>query len=97
MLLDKKISKTPVFPADMITQGGIFYCDSDYSDVTLPVKFKKYYLEAIAYDVFWATSTFFKGDYMFILNLQESNTSRLRFLNNSTKDAGAARYLALGI
>lgn len=24
VLLDKKISKTPVFPADMITQGGFF-------------------------------------------------------------------------
>lgn len=40
VLLDKKISKTPVFPADMITQGGI---NSENSFITLPIRYNKFY------------------------------------------------------
>ncbi|WP_210641032.1 hypothetical protein [Gallibacterium anatis] len=39
MLLDKKISKTPVFPADMITQGGYLVSNiNGEANITYPIK-----------------------------------------------------------
>lgn len=82
----------------IVVQGGHFYCDAYYADITLPVKFRKECLSALAYDVLYQESTSAKDAFVFVWNFgKKDSTSLIRFLNTGGPNAGAVKYFTFGV
>lgn len=88
VLLDKKISKTPVFPADMITQGG--QCNNDNIDflISKPISAKTIYCDVVDLGP--------RKPISFSLTISPSQSSLYVWVRSSAK-IGVCKWIDFGV
>ena len=95
VLLDKKISKNPAFPADMITQGGTALTNNKGNcDITFAVPFNNYNYTIVGMhsggSVAITTELYTARD-------KNKTTVMLRGANNGYGERYAIRYFCAGV